>query len=432
MSDLSKMKARVIDNGLFVGFARKIAPAFAKLEYYCPYQSYCPKSNQLAIGEGFDEMERIKFPLQNKDSVDLWIFLDMYFGDLQTDLAEQGHRVWGARGGEEMELYRWEFKEYLKEIGLPVQHCEHLIGIEPLRAHLKRVKGKYVKTSFVRGDFETFRHDTYELSQPRLDELAHVLGPLAGGYEFIVEDEISDAVEVGYDGFTVDGKFPSHAMMAYEVKDVGMIGMVKKYDDLAKPVKIVNAALESALKGHSYRGFLCTEIRYGRDTKPYLIDPCCRLGSPSNELLQELFSDWAKTLWHGSVGDLFTPPRVAGAKFAVAAVIHSEWATDNWQAIHYPKSIDQWVKLRFHCQVGGVNYTVPQPVGCPYPGVVVGVGDTILEAVDACKEHSAQVKGYGIEVSLESIGKAVKTIQEGEKMGIHFTDEVPSVAQLSR
>ena len=78
-------------------------------------------------------------------------------------------------------------------MGLPVQHCEHIIGIDKLRETLKKVKNVFVKTSFIRGDFETFRHDSYSLSEPRLDEIEQVLGPLKRNYEFVVEDEIPDA-----------------------------------------------------------------------------------------------------------------------------------------------------------------------------------------------------------------------------------------------
>lgn len=431
MIDLSKKHVRIIDNGLFVSFARKIAPAFGKVSYYAPWQSYCAKSEQLAIGDGFDEIERIKFPLKDADSVDLWVFLDIYHHDLQLFLEDRGARVFGARNGEEMELYRWEFKQFLKKIGLPVQPCEHFSGYDALVTYLRSNKNKYIKTSFVRGDFETFRHHSFELSEPRLTDLAHHLGPLKNNYEFIVEDEIKDAVEVGYDGFTIDGMFPTHGMCAYEVKDVGMIGTTKLYKDLPIPVKTVNEKLSPSLKAYNYRGFLSTEIRWNKERKPYLIDPCCRLGSPSNELLQELFSDWPQVLWEGSVGKLFSPKPIKA--FGVLAVIHSEWATDNWQSLYYPKEIDQFVKLRFHCKVDGTNYTVPQPVGLPFPGCVLGVGNTLLEAVKHCKENAAQVKGYGVDITLESIDNALSVIKHGESLGIKFTDQkLPTVEELAK
>jgi len=432
--DLKKKTVVFVDNGLFVDFARHCAKAFGKAYYYMGWQTYAVCSNGLMTGVGFDEMERIKNPLHllqrvAKDDL-LWVFLDVYYSDLQEHLLSLGCRVWGSRRGEEMELNRWEFKEHLKKLGLPVQHVEHIQGLEALKEYLKLAKDQYIKTSFVRGDFETFRHELYKLTEPRLDDLAHVFGPLKRQYEFITEDDIPNAVEVGYDGFTIDGRYPSHAMMAYEVKDVGMIGASMPYKSLAEPVRFVNEKLSETLKRYNYRGFLCTEIRYTKEKKPFLIDPCCRLGTPSNELLQALFDEWPQTLWHGAVGEVWSPkPK---AKFAVAAVIHCEYAVDNWWSIFYPKEIEEFVKLRFHCRVDGVDWIVPQPTGLPSPGVILGSGETLFEAVKQCKSHAKEVQGYQMEVTLDSIDEALETIQKGEKLGVHFADELPTAEQLRR
>lgn len=408
----------VIDNGLFVSFARMLGREYKKVYYYTPWQSSFPRSQQLAVGEGFEEIERINFPLLKADEIDLWVFTDLYHLDLQVFLESHGARVWGGRRGEELELHRWEFKQYLKRIGLPVQPCEHIFGFGPLREYLKKTKNKFVKTSFVRGDFETFRHERYELTEPRLDELEHVLGPLKTDYEFIVEDEIPDAVEVGYDGFTIDGKFPDHAMLAYEVKDCGIVGVALPASKLAKPVVDVNSALSKTFERYTYRGFLSTEIRYTKEKKPFLIDPCCRLGTPSNELLQELFDGWPQTLWDGAEGKM-TSPKLK-SKFGVMAVVHSEWAVNDWQSLHYPKELDRFVKLRFHSRIDGKDYVAPQPVGMPDLGGVVGTGSTLEAAIEQCKQRAAEVKGFQVQVSLESIDKALEVIKKGEKMGVSF------------
>lgn len=430
MTDLSTKTVMVIDNGLFVSFARHIAPAFKKVYYAPQWKGPFAKSNQLVVGDGFNEIEMCKYPLDKADEVDLWVFLDLYQSDLQLYLEKHGCRVWGARRGEEMELHRWEFKQYLKSIGLPVQHVEHITGFDDLRKYLKVTKNKFVKTSFVRGDFETFRHDTYELSEPRIDDLEHHLGAVKSGYEFIVEDEIPDAVEVGYDGFTIDGQFPLHGMLAYEVKDCGMIGTSMPYDKLPQPVKMVNTALIPAFKGYNYRGFFCSEIRYTKDKRAYLIDPCCRLGTPSNELLQELFDGWPQALWDGAEGKLTSP--TAKAKFAVLAMIQSEYAVDNWQSLHYPKEIDEFVKLRFHTRIEGKNYVAPQVIGLPDIGVVCGAGNTLLEAIAQCKERAAQIKGFQLKVSLESIDRGLEVIKAGEKQGIKFADSLPTAEQVRK
>jgi len=415
MDDLSKKTICFVDNGLFVSFARKVAPAFAKAYYYRPFQNAFVRTVDISVGVGLPELEVVLQPLAIADDVNLWCFLDLYNSGLQLFLEKHGAKVWGARNGEELELERWSFKKHLKRIGLPVQPMEHLIGLDELVKFLKTSENKYVKTSFVRGDFETFHHVNWTLSEPRVDELRHVIGPTSSKYEFIVEDAIDDSVEVGFDGFSVDGKFPNVSMTAYEIKDVGMIGAAKP---LGQPLKSVNTHLADTLAKYQYRGFLSTEIRYGKDRKAYLVDPCCRLGAPSNELLQELFTDWPQTLWDGSIGVVNNQKVIA--KYGVLTTICSEWAVNNWQSVHFPKVLDQWVKLRFHARYNDKDYVVPQTTGVPEIGCVVGVGNTVAEAIKIVKERAKQIQGYGIEVKTDSLDKALKVIEEGQKLGIEF------------
>lgn len=408
-----------MDNGLFIHFARKIAPSFGRCLYHKPFQSAFPKTNDLAPGRGFKELEWCEQPLAIADEIDIWIFLDLYQSGLQTFLRSKGARVWGAGQGEDLELHRWEFKEKLKEVGLPVNHCEHLQGVEELRNYLKKSKGtKYVKTSYVRGDFETFRCEDYKIVEPKLDELTHILGVKKDNYEFIVEDEIPDCIEIGYDGFVVDGQFPTMAMQAYELKDAGMVGVVKPYKELAPCVRLVNEKFIPTFKDSVYRGFFATEVRYTKSRQPFFIDPCCRLGTPSNELLQEVFDEWAEVIWAGSEGVCRTPK--VKAKYGCLAVIESEFATNDWLAVHYPRELDQWVKLRFHIRKGEKDYVVPQPIGLPDVGYVVGVGDTLHQAVENCKKHAKEVKGFKVHVKTEAIDEGLEVIQKGRDFGITF------------
>lgn len=428
--NLKSKTACFVDNGLFTEFARKIAPEFGKMFYYTPWQESFPKSVRLEVGSGFAEIERIQYPLARADEIDLWIFADLFQSDLQVFLADRGARVWGARYGEELELERWQLRQLLKKIGLPVAPGELITGMTKLRNYLREHKDVFVKTSFSRGDFETFRSRSYDIVESRLDQMAYDLGPMCEDYEFIVEGEIPDAVEIGYDGFTVDGQFPSPGIMAYEIKDCGMIGTCKPYAALAEPVRTVNSKLAPALKGYNYRGFFSTEIRYTKDKKPYLIDPCCRLGSPSNELLQELLGGWGDVLWHGAEGKLVNPKQVA--KFGVVAMVFGKQSGRNWQNLKFPEGIRQWIKLINPMKIGGKYYSAPQ--GEPMNiASVVGVGTTILEAVKKCAEHAAQVEGDGIDIHLSSVENALETIAAGEKRGIKFTDDpLPTVEQLKK
>lgn len=415
--DLKKKTVCVVDNGLYVDFARKLASSFAKVYYYIPSQPVAPTTRDLVVAEGFEEVDRIFNPLEKADEIDLWVFLDIYSADLQVFLSEHGGRVWGGRKGEELELHRWEFKKTLKRLGLPVQRCWSVEGFEELTKLLKEERGLYVKSDR-RGDFETWRHDSWQTSQAKVDELRHSIGPFQESYSFVVEEEIPEAVEIGYDGVTVDGQWPTLAMQAYEIKDCGMVGVVKSYSALASSVKFINEKLSDLLKRYNYRGFFSTEIRYTKEKEPFFIDPCCRLGTPSNELLQELFNGWAETLWRGAVGTMVSPKQVA--KFAACAVLESEWAAGEWQAVHFSKDLDRWVKLRMRTRVGGVDYVVPQHTRMSDIGYVVGVGATMKEAIEHCKENAKGVKGFGLKAKVEALDTAEEVVEKGKKVGIQF------------
>src|ERR1700682_2734347 len=94
MSDALKSKrVRVCDNGLFLPLAMRLSRDFGEVEYFKPWVSQAPTSMSLLVGEGFDEVTRIKSLWDNMDSVDLWVFPDILFGDIQSHLVKLGHRV---------------------------------------------------------------------------------------------------------------------------------------------------------------------------------------------------------------------------------------------------------------------------------------------------------------------------------------------------
>jgi hypothetical protein len=420
----------VCDCGLFVSIARRLAREFKRVLYFSPWVTAFPTSNSMLIGDGFDDIERINRPWDRIDEVDLWVFPDVYFADWQNMLVRLGKRVWGARNGELLELYRDESKQLLKELGLPVAPYEVIEGMEALRAYLRDHEDVWVKVSCVRGDFETFHSENYDLSEPKLDEIEYKLGAKKFVAEFIVEDNIPDAVEVGYDGFTVDGDYPAFAFMGYEIKDLGYIGSTGLYSELPEPVKFVNRKLSPWFDKQQYRGFMSTELRITKDGTPYLIDPCARAGSPPSEVYQELYDNWGEIIWSGAGGDLVEP--VPTAKYAVQAMIHSAWADKNWQAVEFPDEVARYVKLRNHTRIRGKDYCVPQAVGLPEIGAVIGLGDTLLEAVEHLRINAEQVKGYFLEIKLDSIGEAVEQMRKGEEYGLSFTDqELPETEEIA-
>lgn len=416
--DLKSKTVCCVDNGIFVEWAIKLAEDFGRVLYWSPWVDAFPRSNSMLIGDGIPEITRIKNFWEYVDAVDLFVFPDVYYADWQADLVARGKRVWGSRYGDELELNRWQTKKLMQRIGLPVQHIARIEGLTKLCEYLKKNENKWIKISATRGDFETFKHDDYALSEPKLKELGHRLGAKAEIMSFLVEDDLPDRCEIGYDGICIDGAFPPTAMQGYEIKDLGLVGRVKKYEELSEPVKFVNSKLAHILENYGYRGFFSSEIRYGRDKIPYLIDPCMRAASPPSELYMEMFDNWGEVMWAGAAGQIVDLNPVA--EFGVEIMIHSSWADANWQAIHFPDEIRSFVKLRNLTKIDGQYYVVPQEVGLPEVGAVVGIGDTLDDAIEMAKEHCAQVKGYFIECKTESIDEALNQIKKGEEFGIEF------------
>src|SRR5262252_1320223 len=99
MIDLSTKVCVFLDNGIFVDIAQKIAPAFKECLYWSPWQSAFPSSSKLLPGDGFDEIERVRWKWKAIEKADLVVCPDVYFGDEQAFLAKTGVPVWGGRRG---------------------------------------------------------------------------------------------------------------------------------------------------------------------------------------------------------------------------------------------------------------------------------------------------------------------------------------------
>ena len=334
MTNYKNKSVCVVDNGLFIELAITLTKFFGKVYYYTSWTDGYPKSNRLQVGQGIPNVKRLTDLWEMVDEIDLFVFPDVYEGPLQVHLANLGKRVWGCRNGAELELKRAASKEHCKRMGIDIGPYVQLKGLDALREHLKENDDQYVKIDATRGDMETFHSKNYKLIEPRLDELEHTLGAMKHVKEFIVEAAIRPAVEVGYDGYTIDGKYPTKAFYGIEVKDKGFIGRTKPYSGLPAEVIDVNEKLSGTFREFGYRGFWSSEVRITPDHKAYLIDPCCRCGSPPNEVYQLMFANLADILWEGAEGVLVEPE--FNGKWAAELLLLSAWADKNWQAIEVP------------------------------------------------------------------------------------------------
>jgi hypothetical protein len=411
MTDFRKKTVLVYDSGIFVEFARRLAEDFGRVMYFCEWRSGYPTSRGLLVGSGDDTFERIDDPWEyiERDEIDLYVFPDCYDYGIQSYLASIGKRVWGCRRGAELELDRPKQKDILKKAGVNVGPYKSIIGLDALRAYLKTHEDAWIKINATRGDMETFHAPTYAKIEPRLDELEHTLGAKKKIMQFIVEKGVPDAIEAGYDGFCIDGKFPKVGIAGIEVKDKGYVGRTIRYADLPEQVKEVNDALKPHFKGYQYRGFWSTEVRV-KDGKGYPIDMTARAGSPPSELYQNMITNLAEVIWCGAEGLLIEPEYCD--TWGAEVLLHSDWADKNWAHITFPPELRRNIKLRNYTVIEGEHYIVPQLCGMPEIGAVVATGKTAEAAIEEAKRIAGLVEGYYIEAPTEAMDEAIEDLRE--------------------
>jgi len=432
MSNYSDKCVMVISHGLFAHVAERLTRDFGRVLLYIPWNSNSfPTSNVGELGYGVPGVERVDSIFgKHFEDVDLFVFADIYFSAEQVYLESIGKRVWGSRNGEELEIYRETCKEVMADLGLPLNPWKKVKGVKALREYLKANPCQYVKFDKWRGNFETFRSESYDLSEVKIDEIAHNMGAFQHVAEFICEDELPDCVEIGTDLFTIDGQLPSQTLLGIEVKDLGYVGEFKQWASIPEPVRRWNEAMSPIFAKYGYRGWLSNEIRITKDLEPYMIDATCRMPSPPGELCSEFYTNYADILWHGADGVLVDPE--PAAKFGMEIIIKSDWAKENWQPVQYDEKFAKQIKLFNPMIIEGKRYVVPQDEDMAEIGAVVGFGDTLEAAQEHLMAAANSIEGFGIKVPKGTIDDAKEEMQKLADFGLPvFTLEKSSESETN-
>lgn len=430
-SELKESKdvvACVFDYGTFICLAEKLAETYKKVYYYTPTSQEFYSIEDLAKSDGIPGVERVFdiFDPEFVKEVDLFIFPDIGYGGLQKYLRSIGKAVWGSMGADELETIRTEFMKVLKKLKLPTIHTETIQGLTNLREHLKGVENKWIKVNKYRGNMETWHHIDEEHSASELDRLATEFGGLKDIVTFIVQDYISTDIETGYDGWCIDGKFPSKSFQGYEKKDELYLAALLDQKDLPKQIQMINEAMAPVLKEYSYRNFYATEIRI-KDDIPYFIDPTLRMPGMSGEQLTETCENIADVIWHGANGELIEPEFCYS--FAATAMIHHKAKHDGWRVFKVPEEMRQWIKLCHHAELEGVAHFPPKKND--ELGLVIGVGDSIEEVIEMIVENVKELDSEPVCCELDGFQDLIKSIEEAKKYGIHFTSQkIPDISKI--
>lgn len=385
----------VVDFGLFVELAVSLTKYFGKVSYHFPWQaSAFPRSNSKVVGKGMG-LNIAESLWDIVAETDCFVFPDVFLGDIQEELAAQGKLVFGSRKADELELYRDQAKKHFKKLGIPVGPYEVVKGLAALRQYLKEHKNQYVKCSVNRGDFETFAAPDYKFIEPKIDELEHSLGFKKYDQRFVVEAALPDCVEIGYDGFTIDGQYPEQSLIGIEIKDKGYVGRMMPYDKMPKQVTEFNKRIAPTLKKYKCRNFFSTELRVNRQGRAYILDPCVRAGNPPCSTELEFYDNLGEIIWEGAHGRVVTP--TSKYQWAAQIQISSDWLDVNRLTVQFPEHLRSQVKLLNAAKLQGQYYIIPQGHKLKSVGAVVGAGNTMEEAIKQAKKVANEVKGHFIE-----------------------------------
>lgn len=402
------------DYGTFLSLAEKLSHSFGRVLYYSPHEEEYQNAKKCVIGTGIEGVERVDDFMDILDEIDCFCFTDIAHGGLQKYLRSIGKPVWGCLGGSDLELYRTRFLEMLKEVGLPVAPSRRVVGMKALEALLKTEKDKWVKVNRFRANTETFHHIDWEHSIPQINYMHDEFGGVSDKVVFIVQDPIPDAQEVGYDGFCIDGKYPSKSFQGYELKNELYLGSWLTNDKMPEIVTRVNESMAPVLRKLGYRNFLATEIR-----DEYFIDITPRHAGQTQEHLQETCSNLAEIIWAGAHGELVEPEFLG--RFAAEATLHYTGCDEDWKVLRLSLEAQKWIRLTNYCQEGDLFHFPPGKNN--EVGVAIGYADTIEGAIDAVKEHIELIEDEPVRAETKGFAELLETIQKAQDEGVHFTSQ---------
>ena len=177
MSEAARKTCLVYDHaGLYVHVARALAQGFDRVLYFSEWRDAFSTSKGRLIGDGFEEIERLRDFEDGLNDADVIVFPDMGRYGLQAYLRSQGFPVWGMGQAEILEDDKIFFHHWLlsrKE--LPSAEMWQIEGVDALREFMQKHEDCYLKSSD-RGDFETYHHRNWVLSEAWYYDLMAKIG----------------------------------------------------------------------------------------------------------------------------------------------------------------------------------------------------------------------------------------------------------------
>lgn len=406
------------DHGLNTELAIELAREDHRVYYFTPFDEIGPRSHKAIVGKGLEGLTRVEADSWERaaENCQILVFPDGFNAIKVDHLKRLGLPVWGAGQAERLEHDRIYMRELQKKMAMSTPKYVPIVGITKLIAHLKTVKDKWVKVSRFRGDIETFHHSEWDATEASfLGRMLVDFGGNAEHIDFIVEDPI-EGVEVGYDGFVINGQFPPIAMIGYEAKDEGYLGRVIANADLPDAIRSVNTKLSPYLA--QAKTFFSTELRIAKDKKGYLIDPCIRCPHPPMAAELCAYDNIASIVIEGTKSNHLISPNPI-CKYVVAIMVESTWTENYWAEVKFPSAIRRNIKLsKAYRDDAGRYWALP---GQTTVATCVGTGQSIEQALSNAKKVVEQVKVKGGSFNIHAVEELANTVvPQGKKLGIQF------------
>ena len=425
--NISEVTFCVADSGLFLPLAQCLAERSKRVIVWSPDQRAFPSVKQAVIGDGFDNIERVRDFWPLLEEIDTFCFPDIGQSALQNHLASLGKPVWGSRNGDILELDREYFLEWLKDTGLDVPQYEVVEGWSALRDYLKDREDQYVKISRFRGDMETTHWRSWAQDEQWLYWLAINFGSVKEHVRFLVFDKIDTDLEIGADTYNVDGQWPSLMLNGVEGKDKCYLSAVTKREDMPDQIKELLAAIGPKLAQFQYRNQISFEDRVKGDQHFY-IDATQRGGMPSSGSQQLVWKNFPEIIHHGAHGQLIEPE--PAAKFTIECMITSKCGKDLWDEVEIDPALLPWARFSNCCFVDGKFCFPPDETHEGELGWLVALGDTPKETFDRIKEL-ADLLPDGLSADVESLSDIIKEVDHMEESEIPFTEKsMPEPAEV--
>lgn len=417
--DLKSKTVLVFDFGSQISVAQRLSRDMGRVLYYIPSVTNGFEDHKAHdIGRGVEGIERVYDWWDYYEEIDLFVFTDIYMGQLQEYLKRNGKRVFGSCKAGMLETNRLEFKKLIAELGLPINEYDTAIGVDELTEKLKKVDDRYVKAS-LRGDMETWHHKNYILSKEELKRMSHDLGVFDKKETYIIESPIEAVGEIGWDGYTVNGKYVDNSCSGIEIKDSIYIGHIISIKDLPKQITDSNEKFAPVFESYGYCGAFSTEIRVDKNGVGYFIDITARFPEPNTSLTLEMYDNYSEIIWMIGGGEI--PTIQASEKWGVQLIMKSEAAKTMPVAIQFPKKYSKFIKIKnLVVDDEGTHWYTPNNVEVCEIGAIAATGKTMKEAIEKAKEIASTVDGADLKIKMDALDEAQEEINELRKNGIKF------------